>query len=302
MYLTDIKQIDNDYAIVHAKLAFLANWDIRDAEAYEENLYQDRIEILAEQGQKEAILRWYHAQDRKKLRGEPFKVNKRIDEQFEKMDKSSIQYKIIAIDKLRLEGETFDSIQILDSYQNKYDEIKDKIDWLEAEGLDKRKELNEEIAQLKMQQDKIRQQANSEWAHILETPYYVAIRNLIINEFNDLMNKVSVLDSSFLYRNVKFYVMEYNRALSKIGKQELYIANDNKKVIEKKLKALYKANPNVPYIALRYANILRNEKSLLLKLSGQILMNKVSKMQMSNYTKDLIADKILDNSELSIEE
>lgn len=301
MFLTDIKDIDNDYAIIHSKLMWLQSWSYKDARRYENHLYMDRIEILAENGQKEAIMMWYMLQDNKKLHGEQYKENKKIDEQYEKMDKSSIQFKMIAIDKLRFETKTFKCINNLQDYQKRYDEIQNKLDYLEAEGLDKRKDLNEQIANLKMQQDKIRQQANLEWAKILETPFYKAIRNLIVNEFNELMNSVSVLDASFLYRNVKIYVREYNRALKKVGQQELYIKNDNIKVIAKKLKALYKQNPDVPYVALRYANLLRNEKSLLLKLSGYKMMKKISKTKISESTKDLMVNKTFEDVDFLLE-
>ena len=129
------------------------------------------------------------------------------------------------------------------------------------------------------------------------------MRNLIVNEFNDLMNKVSVLDSSFLYRNVKVYLREYNKALRKTGSQELCIENDNKKVVEKKLKAMYKAYPNVPYVALRYANFLRHEQSLMLKLTGRKIMKKISKMPLSQDAENVIVQKFLqvDEKEYTVE-
>ena len=296
MYLSEIKEIDNDYAIIQAKY----NCDCDRYECWGDNkpnipLYEKKLEALAEQGQKESIFLWKILQFERKIRGKSFKENKKIDEQIEKMDKDSIQYIIYSIDKLEAEGETFECIKRLDECQEKYDKLDEESSLLEGLNLEK-EIINERISRIKNQQDKIKQQANLEWAKILKTPYYEAIYDLAVNKFNKLMNSVSVLDKSFLYMNTLVFIHNYNRALKKIGSEKLHIVNDNKKVVENELKALYKANPNNPYVALRYANFLRYE-SALLKLTGRKIMKKISKMPLSENAENILAEKFLEKKQ-----
>ncbi len=296
MYLSEIKEIDNDYAIIQAKY----NCDCDRYECWGGNkpnipLYEKKLEALAEQGQKESIFLWKISQLGRKIRGKSFKENKKIDEQIEKMDKDSIQYIIYSIDKLEAEGETFECIKRLDECQEKYDKLDEELSLLEGLNLEK-EIIYERISRIKNQQDKIKQQANLEWEKILKTPYYEAIYDLAVNKFNKLMNSVPILDKSFLYMNTLVFIHNYNRALKKIGSEKLHIVNDNKKYVEKKLRALYKAYPNDPYIALRYANFLRYE-SALLKLTGRKIMKKISKMPLSENAENILAEKFLEKKQ-----
>lgn len=299
MYLTDMKEIDNDYAIIQAKY----NCDCDRYECWggdEPNipLYEKKLEALAELGQKESIFLWKISQLRRKIRGKSFKENKKIDEQIEKMDKDCIVYKIYSIDKLEAEGETFECIKRIDECKERYDKLEEELSLLEDLNLEK-EIINERISKVKIQQDNIKQQANLEWGKILETPYFDAIYDLAVNKFNNLMNSVSTLDKSFLYMNTLVLIDRYNRALRKIGSEKLHIVNDNKKDVEKKLKALYKANPNNPYVALRYANFLRYE-SALLKLTGRKIMKKISKMPLSENAESILAKKFLNKEDNTI--
>ena len=302
MELTEIKQIDNDYAIIQAKFNcdgdHYENWGRPEVNM---EVYHKKLEALAELGQKEAIMLWKAAQIRNKVQGKPYKENKKIDEQIEKMDKSCIQYKIISIDKLWEEDDISKCYEKLNKYKDLSDKLEDEIYNLKELKSDN-KELNAKISKMITMHDKIKNQIKLEFIKILGTSYYDAIHDLAVYEFNELMNTISVLDCSFLYRNTIIFIREYNKVLRKFGNQELCIKNDNNKVIEKKLKALYKANPNVPYVALRYANFLRHE-SLMLKLTGSKIMKKISKMPLSKDAENTIVQKFLriDEKEYVIE-
>lgn len=298
MKLTDIKQMDNDYAIIDARYCLDDKVDITRCNEIMERKHKEfisKIEKLAELGQEESMMWWYEYQTKNKIQGRPVKTNSKIDEQFSKMNKNSLRYKFICIDKLEGEGETFECIKKLNELNNEIKNCKKRLQELKEINIDSMEKyhktaeektyLNHKIAENKLEGFVI-------WQKILHTPYYVEIKNLL-DGFRNLLNEVSVLDMSFLYRNIIVYAERYNRALSKVSEeQRIVIAKDVRKFIEPKLKALYKAedNKNIPYVALRYANFLRNDNSLVLQLSGRLAMKKVANKSLSKDVENLLLE------------